>query len=202
MQILAATSNPAKIARARQLLAGRDVAILTPAEAGISVVDVEEGSDIHENAVLKARAYLDKTIMPILGMDSAFVIPGEDLDPAKVRRNALAGRDESAMSAEEVAQAMIDFYKNIVERRGRRVQAYWEDAFALILPDGTVRRDVSRRPVALTTESRGTINPHFPLRSLYVVEATGKYAADQTPEEELIEMRPYREALERVLGLI
>ena len=201
MIILVATNNPAKVARVRQLLAGRDVVMITPAEAGIPITEVEEGSDIAENAERKARVYFGKINLPILGMDSAFVIPGEDIDPAKVRRNALAGRDEADLSAKEVAEFMIAFYREIVKRRGGPVPAYWEDALALVGSDGTVRYGRSRRPVTLTDAVRGQINPHLPLRSLYIVEATGKYVADQTSEDESKEMRPYQEALERVLGL-
>lgn len=201
MRILLATNNPAKVARVRQLTADQGVVFLTPVEVGLQSIEVEEGSDIAVNAERKARAYVGKTQLPILGLDSAFVIPGEDFDPAKVRRNALAGRDETAFSAEEIAGLMIAFYREIVKRRGGPVPAYWEDALALVSPDGTIRSERSRRPVMLTDTIHGKINPHLPLRSLYIVEATGKYVADQTPEDELKEMRPYQEALGRLLGL-
>ncbi len=200
MNILVATNNPSKLARVRQFLSGADVDCFSPSDFGIPVIETDEGSDIAENAERKARAYLGKTELPILGMDSAFVIPGEDLDPAKVRRNALVGRDEATMTREETAQAMTAFYRSIAERHGGSIAAHWEDALALVLPDGTVKRERIRRPVLLTSTIREPINPNFPLRSMYIVEPTGKYTADQTSEEELVEMKPYQNALKRILG--
>lgn len=199
MDILLATQNPSKVARVRELLFGKGVTILTPKDAGLEVIDVEEGSDIAKNAEAKARAYLGKTDLPILGLDSAFVIPGEDLDPAKVRRNTLAGRDEKSMNEQEIVEAMIAFYQGIVKRRGGPVPAYWDDATALVLPDGTVKHERDRRPVELTDSVHGEVDPHFPLRSIYIIGATGKYAVDQTEEDERKELRPFQEALERIL---
>ncbi len=200
MRILVATNNPSKLKRVRKLLSDADVEFLSPSDLGVPVIETDEGSDIAENAEKKARAYLGKTNIPILGMDSAFVIPGEDFDPAKVRRNALAGRDEATMTREEIAQAMTSFYGSIAERHGGTVAAYWEDALALVRPDGSVKHDAGKRPVTLTSKPHGTIDSHLPIRSMYIVAATGKYSADQTPEEELLEMKPYQDALKRILG--
>ena len=201
MRILVATNSPSKLTRVRHLLSGTGVECVSPADLGIEAIEVEEGSDLHENAERKARAYLGKTELPILGMDSAFVIPGEDLDPAKVKRNALGSREESAMTQEEIAQAMVGFYRGIVSRHGGNVPAYWEDVFAMVLPDGGVKREQDRRPVILTAEIVGKLDPHMPLRSMYIVESTGKYVADHTPDEEFLEMKPFQDALQRLLGI-
>ncbi len=201
MRVLVATNNPGKLTRIRRLFKDADVEFISPTEVGIEAIETEEGSDLHENAERKARAYVGKTDVPILGMDSAFVIPGEDLDPAKVRRNALAGRDEATMTRDEIAQAMVDFYRGIVERRGGNVPAYWEDVFALVSPDGLVKHESDRRPVVLTEKTVGAFDPHLPLRSMYIPVPTGKYVADQTPEDELLELKPYQDALKRLLSL-
>lgn len=201
MKILVATNNPGKLKRVRKLFTGETVEFFSPSDLGIPVIETDEGSDIAENAEKKARAYLGKTELPVLGMDSAFVIPGEDLDPAKVRRNALAGRDEATMTREEIAQAMTSFYGSIAARHGGSVPAYWEDALALVLPDGSAKHDAGKRPVTLTSKPHGIVDAHLPIRSMYVVAATGKYPADQTPEEESLELKPYQEALKRILGV-
>lgn len=201
MRVLIATTNPAKVERVRALLRDTGVELPTPTDLSLKSIDVDEGSDIAENARRKAVAYRTQTDLPILGMDSAFVIPGEDMDPAMVRRNALGGRDETAMSRQEIAEAIIAFYRGIAARRGGRVEASWEDAFALSLPDGAMREERSHRPVMLTDDVRGEVNPHFPMRSTYIVGPTGKYVADQTPEDEILEMQPFRDALKRLLGI-
>ncbi len=201
MRVLIATTNPAKVERVRALLHDTGVELPTPTDIGLKPVDVDEGSDIAENARRKAAVYREFTDLPVLGMDSAFVIPGEDLDPAMVRRNALQGRDEAAMSRQEIAEAIIAFYQGIARKRGGTVSAHWDDAFALSLPDGTVREERSHRPVTLTTEVRGKVNPHFPMRSIYIVGPTGKYVADQTPDDEFLEMWPFTAALKRLFAI-
>lgn len=200
MKVLVATNNPSKVARYRLLMSEEDVLFVTPSEEGIEAIEVEEGSDIEENAKIKAFAYVGKTTLPIIANDTAFVIEDETHDPAQVRRVALAGMDESTMTREEIVRAYLAFYQDIVKRRGGPVPAYWEDCFALVHPDGSVNVTRSRRPVFLTGEVKGVVDDYFPLRSIYVVEATGKYVFEQTKEEEGIELAPIYEALMEVLG--
>lgn len=201
MRVLIATTNPSKVERVRALLRDAGVELPTPTDLSLKSIDVDEGSDIAENARRKALAYRMHTDLPILGMDSAFVIPGEDMDPAMVRRNALGGRDETTMNCNEIAEIVIAFYRSIAIRRGGSVPTYWEDAFALSLPDGTMREERSHRPGELTAEVRGQVNPYFPLRSMYIIGATGKYAVDQTPGDDVLEMQPFRDALKRLLDI-
>ncbi|MDO8583585.1 MAG: non-canonical purine NTP pyrophosphatase [bacterium] len=201
MKILLATNNQSKIARVRMLLKDADVEFVTTSDVGLESIEVEEGSDIRENAKNKALAYRGKTELPIIGMDSALVIPGEDLDPARVKRNALGDRDEATMTQQEIRDAMILFYQTIVKRHGEPVGAYWEDVSALVMPDGTVTIESGQRPIVITGEIHGPVNDFYPLRSMYQVAATGKYPIEQTPEEEWVELAPFREALERLLGL-
>lgn len=201
MRIMLATNNPSKVARVKKQLAGRDVEILTPKDLGITPIETEEGSDIAENALMKAQAYFGNVDMAVLGLDTAFVIAGEDLDPAKVRRNALGGCDEVTMTQEEIRDAMIEFYQNIARRHGGTVDAYFDDVFALVLPDSQVKTERGQRLLILTDEVHGDVDAHFPIRSLYIVKATGKRVAEQSEDEEALELAPYRAALERILGL-
>lgn len=201
MRIMLATNNPSKVARVRKQLAGYDVEIVTPADFGITSLDVQEGSDIAVNALVKARAYLGLVDVPVLGMDSAFVIEGEDLDPSQVRRNALGDRDESTMTRQEIGTAMLEFYRAIAARHGGAANASWMDAFALVLPNGSVRAERNERPVILTDIATEPIDYHFPIRSLYSITATGKRPAEQNEAEEWLELQPFREALERLLNL-
>ncbi|MBI1907921.1 hypothetical protein HYS28_00700 [Candidatus Uhrbacteria bacterium] len=202
MRIMLATNNPSKVARVRKQLAGKPVEIVTPRDVGIDPVEIGEGSDIVANAVAKAKAYLGAVDMPVVGLDSSFTIEGEPLDPAKVRRNALGDRDESTMTQEEIGKMMVEFYQGVARRHGGEAKGQWADAFALVMPDGTVTTELGVRPVILTDIPTGPVDWHFPLRALYkTVVATGRHPSQQTAEEEWLELAPYREALERLLGL-
>lgn len=202
MRILLATNNPAKVARVRQVLAACPVEALTPQDVGIEPIEVAEGSDIAWNAEAKARAYVGKTSLPIIGMDSAFLVDGEALDPAQVRRNALVGRDETSMTQEEIAEAMLRFYGAIAEKHGGAVSACFVDVFVGVFPDGSRRVARGERQVTLTAAVRQPLHIYFPLRSMYIAHATGKYGCEQTLAEEMQELRPYREALERLLNVV
>lgn len=199
MKILLATNNLAKIKRVKNLLADVKINIISPQDLNIEAAEVREGSNIEENAQQKALAYRDLTDLPILANDTAFVMNGEKLDPAQVKRNALNGTDESSLTQDEIAQRIISFYKNLVQRRGENIPAYWEDCFALVLPDKTVKIQKARRPVLLTDEIKGKIDPYFPLRSMYIVEPTGKYTAEQNEKEMQTELRPLKEALKKLI---
>jgi len=200
MQLLLATNNKAKVARIRFLLAGV-VECFTLADKGIESVDPEEGSDIIENAKAKALAHKGMTNIPILGMDSAFVIDGENADPARVRRNALEGKDESSLTPEEIARAMVEHYQEIAKKHGGLARAAWENAYVVVMPDGTVKSAKGVRPVILTMDSVGPLDIHFPLRTMYISEATGKRPLEETPEDERLELAPDRAALKEILGV-
>ena len=57
----------------------------------------------------------------------------------------------------------------------------------------------SRRPLVFTDKLQGKVDPHFPLRNVFKATATGKYAAEHTPEEDLLDLQPYTRALVQVL---
>ncbi len=122
-------------------------------------------------------------------------------DPVQVRRNALVGRDEARMTQKEIADAMIAFYGNIAEKHGGAVSVCFIDVFVGLFPDGTRREERDARPAVLTADVHDPVNPYFPLLSICIPNVTGKYGSEQTAEEEMKELRPYREALERLLGL-
>ena len=199
-QILLATSNQAKVARICFLLEGV-VECFTPKDLRIQEIDVEEGTDIAENARRKALAYSRATGFPVLGMDTGFVIEGEDLDSACIRRNALVGRDESTMTAEEIAFTMVGYYGAIALRHGGTVPAYSDDAFAVVYPDGHIREARGQRPVTLTAVPDSPLNIRMPLRSMYIVGPTGKRPSQQTEDDERIELAVNRAMLEEILGL-
>lgn len=72
--LLIATNNAHKVAELRRILGDLDVALLTPADAGIEL-DVEEtGETFEENARLKARAFCAASGLPSLADDSGIEV--------------------------------------------------------------------------------------------------------------------------------
>lgn len=200
MKIFLATNNPRKVDRYRFLLEGQDIDFVTANDLGIEAIDIVEGSDIEDNARRKALAYRDATGLPILGNDSAFMMNGVEQDPAQVKRAALEGRSEHEMTQEEIAEAVVAHYKKIVDENGGSLSAKWVDSYVLAYPDGSEKSIEAERSVTMG-KIKDPVEPYWPLRSMYTVDATGKYPYDQTDDEVRVELAPITKALVELLGL-
>lgn len=202
-EILLATNNEGKVERYRKLLtaAGVVVALHTPRELGIEEVDVvEDGKTLRENAEKKARGYLGKTSLPILANDTGFWVDGEGLVAAP-KRTALGEKNETQLTQKEITRHLVEFWKGIARKHGGKVNAAWIEEFILLDPDGTIHNADSRRDVVLSDTEFGVVHVQMPVRTLYICKATNKPAAQQTDEEELLEMQPVVEALKKVLEI-
>src|SRR3990167_4433363 len=128
--VFLATNNQGKIERFVKLLkdAAPEVKVSVAADLGIKPLEVAEtGSSLTANALLKARAYLGKVELPILANDTGFYVEGEVLVEAP-KRAALAGADEAKLTEAQLAQKLLDFWKNIAQKHGGRVNAAWAAA--------------------------------------------------------------------------
>ncbi len=202
-EIAFASTNAGKVARLRELLddAGLNIIVKTPHDLGITNFTViEDGVTIRENSLKKARELRLHTSLPVLADDSGFFIHGSEIDPVTVKRNALGDRDEATLSIEEVAALMVDYYKKIATDNGGTIDAEWHNGMAYIDTSGTEHYEEVIRPVLLTNESHGTVDPYLPIRGLYKSKVTEKYALLQTKEEEHDELRPITTALLKLLG--
>lgn len=199
--ILLATTNAKKIERIRKLLnaSGSGIEAKIPSDVGIEPIEVEEGSDLLANARDKARAYFGETSLPVLGTDTGFFLEDEVLDPAMVKRNALEGADERSLSQKEIGQKILAFYQNLARKHGGKAEAYWKDVFVLMMPDGSERSAEAIREVVLTDVVHGEVNEFMPMRSLYYSKVTGKFTADSTDEDELLELAPVTKALTEIM---
>lgn len=200
-KIFLATGNLGKIERFKNLLlgAGLDVEIYTPQDFGLENIEVKEsGKTLAENAEIKARAYFGKVDMPILANDTGFWVEGEGFVNSP-KRMALAERDEKNLTNKEIADTLLEFWKNVARRRGGKVDAAWVEAFALLNPDGKMKTAESKREVVLTEKEFGKANIQMPVRALYISKTTNKPAIQHTKEEEALELKPVADALCKIL---
>lgn len=202
MKVFLATNNGGKIERYRNLLNQIDtgIEVYTPAELGIEAFDVvENGATLEENATLKAKAYFGKVDMPILSNDTGFYVEGEGFIDAP-KRIALGDTAEGTLTKEEIAERLVQFWKDVAARHGGKVDAAWIDSFIALYPNGEIKAAESRREVLLTDQELGTPHIQMPVRALYYSKITNKPAAQHTAEEEIAEMQPVIEAMSEVLG--
>jgi hypothetical protein len=200
-KILLGTHNEGKIERFRNLLSHTelDVEIHTPKEFGLENIDPEEiGQTLAENAVIKARAYFGKVDMPILANDTGFWVEGEGLVDAP-KRKVLGEINEKQLTKEEIAKALLEFWRGIAKKYGGKVDAVWIETFALLDPDGMMHTAESRREVILTDQIFGEAHIQMPIRALYISKATNKPAIHHTAKEEIFELQPVTDALSKVL---
>lgn len=200
-KVLFASNNKGKLARMRKLIAEAklDIILVTPEELGINDTEViEDESSLVANAEKKARHFSGLTDLPVLADDTGFFIDGVELDPVTVKRNALAGVDEKTLTIEEVSEKMISYYANIAMQHGGEVDAEWKNVLCLITAEKQVLTAEAVRPVILTAEVHGDVDPYLPLRGLYKAKATGKYALTHNEEEEMAELKPITDAIIKV----
>lgn len=200
-KIFVGTNNQGKVERFKNLLAstGLDLEIYTPKDLSVENIDVDEdGKTLAENAAIKARAYFGKVDMPILTNDTGFWVEDEGLIDAP-KRIALGETDEKNLSKEEIASAILEFWKNIARKHGGKVDAAWVEAFVLLDPDGQVHVSESRREVILTDQEFGEAHIQMPVRALYISKMTNKPAIQHTKEEEFLELKPVADALVKIL---
>jgi leucyl-tRNA synthetase len=201
MDLVFATNNVGKFKRMQKLFAaaGFDIVLKMPADIGIKDFDVvEDGQMIAENAEKKARALAKLTDLPVLADDTGFFIDGAEVDPVTVKRNALGGADEKSLTVEQIAEKMQAYYKAIATARGGKVDAEWRQALCFVTPEKAMVYEEAIRPVALTNEMHGTLDPSLPLRGLYIPKPTGKYTSEETEEEELLELKPITDAIKKL----
>ncbi len=196
-EIFVATNNQAKIERFKNLLetAPSHIIIRTPKDFGLDTVEVEEsGASLAQNAEIKARAYYTKVAMPILANDTGLWVMGEGMVNTP-KRTALGGLDEKNLTDAEIAEKLLEFWKNIATKNGGSVDAAWVEAFALLDESGNLRVKESRREILLTDTVFGDPHIQTPVRCLYISKTTNKPSIQHTPEEELLELQPVTDAL-------
>jgi len=108
---------------------------------------------------------------------------------------ALQGVDEKSLTQKEIGDKMLEFYRDSARKHDGKVEAYWKDAFIILMPDGSERSAEAIREVVLTDEVHGKVDEFMPLCSLYYSKVTGKFTADFTDEDEIRELVPVTKAL-------
>ncbi len=200
MKLLYGTTNPAKIDAMRSLTRPLGLVIDSPADMGLAVPPVDEsGRDPLENAVLKARACYAAWGQPVFSCDSGLYFDGlaDDEQPGvHVRR--VNGR-------ELTDGEMIAYYGELSARHGGRLIGRYRNAICLILDDGhtfsSMDESLSTEPFILASRPHPHVTPGFPLDSLSIDIATGRYYHD-LPDETLAQSAVDRGCLAFFSGVL
>jgi len=182
MKAYFASKNESKLRRMNKIFQRIDSNIVI--EAIPELIEVKEnGRDVLENSLQKILPYKNKYSYPVIAGDTAVFFEGEIFDPTHVKRICLGREDELKLTQQEIGERMKSFYINLAKKYGGRKEFYFEDGWAVLFPDGSHKQIKYKRDYILTDTLQGEFDIFFPLRSLYIVKATGKNIFEQTEED-------------------
>lgn len=201
MKVLYGTTNPAKLESMKRITKslGLEIIGLNDLNKPLPVVK-ENGRNPLENAKIKARAYYEAFSMPVFSCDSGLYF--DDLEEA-----LQPGTHIRRIGGKELADAeMIEYYSNLAEKYDDRLIGRYRNAVCFIVDDETsflsMDAALSTEPFILVSKPHPKVVPGFPLDSLSVDIATGKYyydLEDVTVDQSAIE-QGYREFFAGVLS--
>ena len=177
MQVLFATTNPAKVKKYRDLLKEKGIELVTIKDLDFKLDIDENGKDAIENAYIKAKTYYDKTKIPTIGMDNNLFIeesPEEKQPGTHVRR--INGKE---LNDDE----MITYYTNLVKENYGKLTAKWVYGMVICSDNGVNKFSWSKDHFYFVDKPCEKRNPGYPLDSITIVPEFNKYLAELTEED-------------------
>lgn len=180
-KILFATGNMAKVNRFLDGLLAKDIQILTLKDIDINLNIEENGKDAIENALIKARAYYEKTKIPTLAMDDTLYLENVPINKQPgmyVRR--VGGK---TLSDDE----MISYYSSLAKEYGKngKLTARWIYGMALIKDGKEYTYTWNKDNFYIVSTPSNIINPGYPLNTISINKKLNKYFTDMTVEDKL-----------------
>lgn len=177
MKLLYGTTNNGKLQAMKNALKDFDIELigLNDLEEALPKIK-EDGTTPLQNAEIKARAYYEAFHIPVFSCDSGLYfeeITTEEQPGLHVRR--IGGKE---LTDEE----MIEYYSALAEAHGGKITGRYRNAIYFIL-DGehhysSMDMSIATEPFILVTRPHTKRVPGFPLDSLSIDIATGKYYYD------------------------
>lgn len=177
MEILFATTNPAKIKSYKEKLEEHGIKVLTLKDLGLNI-DVEEtGKTAIENASIKAKTYGKIAKKITIGIDTNLFfenVPQNKQPGTHVRR--VNGR---TLTDEE----MIEYYKNLAKEYGGKLIARWVNGVAIYNGKETKTYSFAKNKFYLVDTESKKRHPGYPLDSISIIPEFNKYLTDLTEKE-------------------
>lgn len=127
MKVLIGTTNPSKVRRFEELLAGCDIEFCTLNDLGITQEPEESGGNPEENAVIKAKFY-GQFFDVVICNDSGLYFESLPLDDS--RQPGLNIRTPGGSERLD-DESMIKYYSGLIHSLGGKVSAYYLDGIAV-----------------------------------------------------------------------
>ncbi len=169
MQIIFATKNEGKVKEVKMMLKDLGADVFTMTEAGIDIDIEEDGETFEENALIKAKAVMEKSGCLVLADDSGLEIDYLNGDPG-IRSARYMGHDTSYDIKNERILKLLDGVPE-EERTARFVCA-----IAAAFPDGRTVTVKGTMEGIIGYEQKGENG--FGYDPIFYVPEIGKYSAE------------------------
>lgn len=181
-KILFATGNQTKAKRFSKGLLEKGIEVISLADLNLNINIDENGKNAIENALIKARAYYQKTKMTTIAMDDNLYlenVPAEKQPGMYVRRvNGKRLTDEE----------MIEYYSKLVKDYGTdgKITARWIYGIALIKDNKEFTYTWEKEDFYLVDTPSNIINQGYPLNTISINKKLNKYFTDITESDKLL----------------
>ena len=181
MEVLFATTNPAKVKTYKEKLEKRGIKVLTLKDMNIDINVEETGNTAIENASIKARTYGDIAKKITIGIDTNLFF--EEVQNEKQPGTYVRRVNGKTLSDEE----MISYYKNLAKEYGGKITAKWVDGVAIYNGKEIKTYSFEKNKFYLVDSESKKRHIGYPLDSISIIPEFNKYLTDLTDEE--IEIR-------------
>ncbi len=182
MKILYGTTNKAKIQVMKNAVESLDIELI-----GLGDIDselpniIENGTTPLENAEIKAKTYYEAFHMPVFSCDSGLYFD-------ELQEDEQPGLHVRRVNGKELTDdEMIGYYGTLAERYGGKITGRYRNAIYFILDENnhysSMDMSIATEPFAMVTKPHSKRVEGFPLDSLSIDIATGKYYYDLDVKE-------------------
>ncbi len=177
MEVLFATTNPAKIKSYKEKLENRGIKVLTLKDIDLNIDIEETGSTAIENACIKAENYgkIAKKVTISIDTNLFFENLPESAQPGTHVRRV----DGKTLTDEE----MITYYKNLANKYGGKIVAKWVNGIAIYNGKETKTYSYEKDEFYLVNKESEKRHEGYPLDSISIIPEFNKYLTDLTEEE-------------------
>jgi inosine/xanthosine triphosphate pyrophosphatase family protein len=179
-ELVIGTSNPAKKQMIRSALLPLGLAVRGTDDYGIALDVEEDGVTAQANARKKSLAYAQALGRPVLSMDNALYLRGlAEAEQPGVHTGRIGGRPRRATD-----QELLAHYAALIGRLGSRIDGHWEFAACFATEGGEIFETTIISARTFVGAPSSVMIPGYPLESLQLDLASGKYISEMTPVEQ------------------
>ena len=177
MEVLFATTNPAKIKSYKEKLEEHGIKVLTLKDVGVDANVEETGKTAVENACIKAETYGKIAKKITIGIDTNLFF--ENIPESKQPGTHVRRVNGKTLTDEE----MISYYKNLAKEYGGKLTAKWVNGIAIYNGKETKTYSFSKNKFYLVDKESKKRHPGYLLDSISIIPEFNKYFTDLTEEE-------------------